>query len=163
MKIDKTRIVSRGDIAKFKIEITHADFDQQTDNFYVVLTWGMTNQSMTIPHEDIKHDEDGNFFMLVPTARLVGPLKAYCHYYVTDSDMGSGQREEIDIQMLAFVTDTPCVHLMCCGCDAREHRVEYKPVYGSDFSTAYLVLRTSEQEVLRDSEGNAFRIRKEQN
>lgn len=39
--IDKKRIVSRGDVVKFKIEITHADYDQQAGNFFVVLTWGM--------------------------------------------------------------------------------------------------------------------------
>lgn len=161
--MDKDRIIQQGDTAKFQVIIHDEDFDQQTDPFRVVVHGGIPDTPITIDRADMLHDEDGNFFMLVPTAGLVGPLKAYCHYYVPDSDMGRGQREEIDIQMLAFVTDTPCVHLMCCGCDAREHRVEYKPVYGSDYSTAYLVLRTSEQEVLRDSDGNAFRIRKEQN
>ena len=37
---DKTRIVTKGDIAKFWLNITHADFVQADDDYQVVLSWG---------------------------------------------------------------------------------------------------------------------------
>ena len=69
-KTDKNMIVSRGDIAKFKIEITHKDFDQQEDDFKVVLKWGMFKQSMTIEKADIIRDENGNFFVFFDTSDM---------------------------------------------------------------------------------------------
>ena len=156
--MDKDRIIQQGDTAKYQVIIQHEDFDQQTDPFHVAISWGIPEQVLTIDRADMLHDEDGNFFMIVPTAGLVGPLKAYCHYYVTDSDMGSGQREEIDIQMLAFVTDTPCPHIPGgCGCASNAH-VQYRRVYASDVNTAWLNLRTSEQQPIVDSEGRQLRV-----
>lgn len=157
--MDKDRIIQQGDTAKFQVIIRHEDFDQQTDPFCVVLRWGIPEQTMAIDRYDMVTDEDGSFFMKVPTAGLVGPLKAYCHYFVTDSDMGSGQREEIDIQMLAFVTDDPCPHIPCCGqCGEADAHVTYRRVYASDVNTAYLNLRDSNKENLLDSNGKQLRV-----
>lgn len=158
MKIDKTRIVSRGDIAKFKIEITHADFDQQTDNFYVVLTWGMTNQSMTIPYEDIKRDEDGNFFIVFDSTEMLGLVKAACTYRVADSDMEIGYREEINYQWLCFVTANPTAKFCCKFEPGGDGHVVYTRVYGGDIHTAYLNLRDSEKKNLLDSNGKQLRV-----
>lgn len=158
MKIDKTRIVSRGDIAKFKIEITHADFDQQTDDFKVVLSWGMTNQSMTIPQEDIKHDEDGNFFIVFDSSEMLGLVKAACTYRVADSDMEIGYREEINYQWLCFVTANPTAKFCCKFEPGGDGHVVYTRVYGGDIHTAYLNLRDSEKKNLLDSNGNQLRV-----
>ena len=160
MKIDKTRIVSRGDIAKFKIEITHADFDQQTDNFYVVLTWGMTNQSMTIPYDDIIHDEDGNFFIVFDSSYMLGLVKAKCIYRVTDSDLESGYREEVNYQWLCFVTADPTAKFCCKFEPGGDGHVVYTRVYASDTNTSYLNLRDSNKQNLRDSEGRQLRVHK---
>ena len=158
MKIDKTRIVSRGDIAKFKIEITHANFDQQTDDFKVVLSWGMTNQSMTIPHEDIKHDEDGKFFIVFDSSEMLGLVKAACTYRVADSDMEIGYREEINYQWLCFVTANPTAKFCCKFEPGGDGHVVYTRVYGGDIHTAYLNLRDSEKKNLLDSNGKQLRV-----
>lgn len=161
--MDKDRIIQQGDTAKFQVIIRHEDFDQQTDPFRVVVHGGIPDTPVTIDRADMLHDEDGNFFMLVPTAGLVGPLKAYCHYYVTDSDMGSGQREEIDIQMLAFVTDTPCPHIPCCGqCAEDDAHVTYKRVWRSDTRSLYLNVRTADKQPVVDADGKQIRVRKEE-
>jgi hypothetical protein len=161
--MDKDRIIQQGDTAKFQVIIKHEDFDQQTDSFCVEIHGGIPDTPVTIDREDMLHNEDGNFFMLVPTAGLVGPLKAYCHYYVTDSDMGSGQREEIDIQMLAFVTDEPCPHVPCCGqCAEDDAHVTYKRVWRNDAHTLYLNLRTADKQPVVDADGKRIRVRKEE-
>lgn len=160
--IDKTRIVSRGDVAKFKIEITHADYDQQRDNFSVLLAWGMFNQVMTIEHKDIKHDEDGNFFIVFDTHDVIGWVKAECIYDVTDSDMESGYRQEVNYQWLCFVTEEP--NPVLCGDfePGGDGHVVYTRVYAGDVNTAYLNLRDCNQNNLRDSEGRQLRVHKDE-
>ena len=159
MEADK--IIQQGDTAKFQVIIRHEDFDQQTDPFRVVVHGGIPDTPVTIDRADMLHDEDGNFFMLVPTAGLVGPLKAYCHYSVPDSDLGSGMREEIDIQWLAFVTDTPCPRLSCCqACDESDGHVTYKRVWRNDTRTLYLNLRTADKQPVVDADGRQIRVRK---
>lgn len=158
MKIDKTRIVSRGDIAKFKIEITHADFDQQTDDFKVVLSWGMVKQTMTIEHKDIIHDEDGKFFIVFDSSDMLGLVKAACHYDVADSDMQSGIREEVNYQWLCFVTADPTAKFCCKFEPGGDGHVVYTRVYGGDIHTAYLNLRDSEKKNLIDSNGKQLRV-----
>lgn len=161
--MDKDRIIQQGDTAKFQVIIRHEDFDQQTDPFRVVLRWGIPEQTMVIDRSDMVTDEDGSFFMLVPTVGLVGTLKAYCHYFVTDSDMGSGQREEIDIQMLAFVTDDPCPHIPCCGqCAEDDAHVTYKRVWRNDTRSLYLNVRTADKQPVVDADGKQIRVRKEE-
>ena len=161
--MDKDRIIPQGDTAKFQVIIRHDDFDQQTDPFRVVVHGGIPDTPVTIDRDDMLHDEDGNFFMIVPTAGLVGPLIAYCHYCVTDSDMGSGQREVINIQMLAFVTDDPCPNISCCGqCAEDDEHVTYKRVWRSDTRSLYLNVRTADQQPVVDADGKQIRVRKEE-
>lgn len=159
MKADK--IIQQGDTAKYQVTITHEDFDQQRDPFRVVIHAGIPDTPIIIEREDMMHDEDGNYFMLVPTAGLIGQLKAYCHYWVPDSDLGSGMREEIDIQWLAFVTDTPCPRLSCCqACDKSDGHVTYKRVWRSDTKSMYLNLKSREGEPIKTTDGQQIRVRK---
>lgn len=158
--MDKKWLVSQGDVAKYQIEITHADFDQQTDEFKVVLSWGMVRQSMTIEHKDIKHDEDGNFFMMFDSSEMLGLVKATCIYRVPDSDMEIGYREEINYQWLCFVTAEPTAKF-CCEFEAGgDGHVVYTRVYAGDVNTAYLNLRDSEKKNLLDINGNQLRVHK---
>ena len=161
MTMDKKWIVSRGDIAKFQIEITHADFDQQTDDFKVVLSWGMRKQTMTIGHGDIKHDEDGNFFIVYDSSKMVGLVKAACHYDVPDSDVEGGTREEINYQWLCFVTANPTAKF--CGDfePGGDGHVVYTRVYASDVNTAFLNLRDSNKQNILDSDGEQLRVHKD--
>lgn len=161
--MDRKWLVSKGDVAKFQIEITHADFDQQTDDFKVVLSWGMMRRSMTIEHKDIKHDEDGNFFIVFDSSEMLGLVKAACIYRVPDSDMEIGYREEINYQWLCFVTADPKAKF-CCEFDAGgDGHVVYTRIYASDVNTAYLNLRDSDKKNLMDNEGKQLRVHKMEN
>lgn len=160
-KTDKNMIVSRGDIAKFKIEITHKDFDQQEDDFKVVLKWGMFKQSMTIEKADIIRDEKGNFFVFFDTSEMLGMVKAVCCYYVPDSDMESGYREEVNYQWLCFVTANPTAKFCCDFEPGGDGHVVYTRVYASDVNTAFLNLRDSNKQNLLDSDGEQLRVHKD--
>ena len=157
---DKKILVSRGDIAKFQIVITHADFDQQRDDFKVVLKWGMFNQSMTIKKSDIIHDENGNFFVVFDTSEMIGKVKAVCYYYVPDSDMESGIREDVNYQWLCFVTAAPNVNFCCKFEPGGDGHVVYTRVYAADVNVAHLNLRDSDKKNLLDSDGKQLRVRK---
>lgn len=161
--MDKDRIIHQSDTAKFQVEINHPDYDQQTDPFYVVLSWGIPEQVLTIDRSDMVTDEEGHFFMSVSTAAMLGRIKAECHYTVPDSDYAEGTRDKVDIQFLAFVTDQPCPRIAgCCGCTAEEDaHVRYTRIWRNDANTLYLNLRDSEKRPLRDSDGNQLRVRKE--
>lgn len=158
--MDRKYLVSQGDVAKFQIEITHADFVQQTDDFKVVLSWGMVRQSMTIEHKDILHDEDGKFFIVFDSSEMLGLVKAECIYRVTDSDMEIGYREEFNYQWLCFVTADPTARFCCEFNPGGDGHVVYTRVYAGDVNTAYLNLRDSNKENLLDSEGNQLRVHK---
>ena len=157
-------IIQKGDTAKYEVAIRHTDFDQQADPFFVVLHTNIPEQTVAISRDEMLHDEDGHFFMLVPTAGMVGLVKAVCHYMVTDSDMQEGVREEIDIQYIGFVSDSPCVHLdkhIPFGAPEDNH-VLYTRIYRNDAHTLYLNLRTADKEPVLDADGKQIRVRKEQ-
>lgn len=162
--MDKDRIIQQGDTAKFQVEITHPDYNQQTGPFHVVLRWGIPEQTMTIDRADMVADEEGHFFMSVPSAAMLGRIKAECRYTVPDSDYAEGTREETDIQFLAFVTDQPCPRIAgCCGCTAEQDaHVRYTRIYRNDTRSLYLNVRTADKEPVLDADGQQIRVRKEE-
>ena len=158
------RVIQRGDVAKYQVTIDHEDFDQQADSFKVILRWGFLNQSEEILKSQMPHDEDGNWFMLFDTDDMNGKIMAECHYFVPDSDIEGGIREEVDRQWLAFVTAEPNPKFQrCCNNTGEpDGHVTYKRVWRGDVNTLYLNLRTSDKEPIKDSEGNQIRVRKEE-
>ena len=166
--MDAKRIVYKGDTAKWKITIHHADFDQARDEYRVELCYGMRGGKLVIRKKDMKVDEDGNVYMVFDSSEMVGRVKAYCYYDVPDTDMGSGIRTEVDIQWLCLVSETPDPKCACGGAwpepvhdDGKEH-VVYERVFRGDVNTLYLNLRTSNEEPILDSEGRQLRVRKEE-
>lgn len=163
--MDLDRIITQGDTAKYKVEIAHADFDQQTGPFHVIIHCGIPDVAMIIDRENMLHDEDGSFFMLVPTAGMMGKMKAECHYSVTDSDVESGARDEVDVQWLAFVTDEPCPRFAAkCDGNCREENphVTYTRIWRNDARSLYLNVRTFDKQPVVDADGKQIRVRKEE-
>jgi len=161
MEADK--IIYQGDIAKYKILITHEDFDMQEDDFFVILRAGIPAKELRVEKADMKHDEDGDFYMMVSSAGMVGRLEAECHYMVPDSDIESGIREEVDYQWLAFVTSTPCPRFACrhiCWGGGEDSHVRYERVWRGDTHTLYLNVRTADKQPVVDADGKQIRVRK---
>ena len=158
--MDIDRIVYKGETAKFKVTISHADFDQLRDNYIVELQWGMTPHSVKIPKSKMIVDEDNDAYMIFESTSMLGQVKAICRYDVPDTDMASGYRKEVDIQWLCFVSEAACPRFACdCKCGGDGH-VTYERVYRGDTNTLYLNLRTSEQEPILDSDGKQLRVHK---
>lgn len=161
--MDKDSIIQRGDIAKYQLTIKHTDFDQQRDDFFVVLHYGMACETTRICKRQMVHDEDGNWFMMFPTAKLpLGPVKAETHYMVPDTDVKGGVREEVEWDWLGFVTESPCPQFASrCHCQHPvEEHVKFKRAFRGDVNTVYMNLRTSDGEYLKDDEGNQLKVHK---
>ena len=154
---DKARIVTKGDVAKFWLNITHADFVQADDDYKVDLSWGFFGQHITIEKKDMVTDEEGHIYMLFDSSDMLGWVKATCNYDVNDSDVEGGIRREVNDQWLCFVTSNPTPHI-CDRPSGGDGHVEYTRVYGSDVHTAWLNLRDSNKQPLRDSDGQQLRV-----
>lgn len=159
--MDASKIIQRGDTVKYQTVITHADFNMEENDFFVIITSAPTCGSLTIEKSDFVTDEDGNYFLVFPSEGMSGIVKAECHYMVTDTDISTGYREEVEYHRLGFVTDNPCPKFACeCDCTETDNNVVFTRVYRSDVNTLYLNLRTSEGENILDSEGNQLRVHK---
>lgn len=157
--INKERIVTKGDIAKYWLNIKHADFLQAEDDYQVVLVWGLLGQRIVIEKKDMVTDEEGHIYLLFDSSDMIGWVKAMCIYEVNDSDVEGGIRKEVNDQWLCFVTANPTPNI----CDRKaggDGHVEYTRVYGSDIHTAWLNLRDSNKQPLLDSDGEQLRVRR---
>lgn len=161
--MDKDFLIAQGDTAKFKLTITHADFDQQTDDFKVVLSIGLMGEQVVVEKADMPHDEDGDFYVIFKTDGMVGFIKAETKYYVPDTDIEGGLREEVDYQYLGFATANPCPKFFRnCVCETlTDDHVKWERVWRSDVGTLYLNLRTKDKEPIVTSDGKQVRVRKE--
>lgn len=160
--MEADRIITQGNIAKFRIAITHDGFDQQVDAFRVCLRWGIPQRYLIIDREDMLHDEDGNFYLVFPSSGMQGQLLAECHYGVHDEDVEGDVRDDVDRQWLAFVTDSPCPHFAGrCDCfGSRDGHVEYERTDDSDVASIYMTLVTSDGQTVTDANGAILKVRR---
>ncbi len=154
---DKTRIVTKGDIAKFWLNITHADFVQADNDYKVDLSWGFFGQHITIEKNDMVKDEEGHIYLVFDSSDMAGWVKATCSYDVNDSDVEGGIRREVNDQWLCFVTSNP-TPAICDRPSGGDGHVTYTRVYGSDVHAAWLNLRDSNQQPICDSDGQQLRV-----
>lgn len=165
MKVDG--IIQKGDVAKYQIIIKHANFNMQRDDFFVIFHYGMTGETMRIDKEQMFHDEDGNWFLTLPSADLpLGQVKAETHYMVKDSDMSDHVREEAEWDWIGFVTESPCPqfaykckHNMYL-CENSNNHVKFVRVWRGDANSMYMTLRTSEGEPTKDSTELQLQVQK---
>lgn len=163
--MDKDKIIQKGDVAKYQIAITHEDFDQHRDDFYVVLHYGMTNKKLRIDKQDMVEDESNQFFLMFPSSDMTGMIKAETHYLVPDYDMDDMVRDEVEWSCLGFVTDSHCplfsCHCRCDCCDENDNNhVKFKRVWRSDVSSLFLYLRTRRGEPFMCSDEMMLRVPK---
>lgn len=106
-------IIQQGDQGKFQIVIDHDDFDQDTDNFFVTLKWGLMGESLTIQKADMLH-QDERWLILFDTSDIAGNVTAECHYFI-------GVTEVVDSQIICRVStseyDWLCSCLYSCNPD----------------------------------------------
>lgn len=153
--------IFKGELAKYQLTITREDFDVQTCDFSVRLSYGMFGQYVDIGKNDMFRDEEWHVFFMFDTTEMTGPIKATTTYYLPDTDTDGGVRECTDVQVIGFVTDSSCQQMQRCRMRCRRSEyVTFERIERSDASTIWLELRTKDGEVLRTSDGEILRVKK---
>lgn len=136
-------IIVAGTEAKYFVDIQQDGFDMQENDFQVELKYGMFGNSIVITKAEMTADTSGKYFFEFSTAGMVGKVTAICKYYVPDVDDPDGVREEVDEQVLAFITTTPCPKFVSCPKSCGTHKVTYERTDDSGIASKYQRLCTS--------------------
>lgn len=153
--------IFQGELAKYQITITREDFDVQTCDFSIRLSWGMFGQYIEIPKSEMFRDEEWNMFFVFDTSGMLGPIKATTTYYVADTDVEGGMRECVDMQVIGFVIETECA-LMQPRCKSSQilRFVSFERIARSDAQTLFLNLLTVDGRPLTSVDGKHFKVKK---
>lgn len=153
--------IFQGELAKYQITITREDFDVQTCDFSIRLSWGMFGQYIEIPKSEMFRDEEWNMFFVFDSSDMLGPIKATTIYYVADTDVEGGMRECVDMQVIGFVIETECA-LMQPRCKSNQilRFVSFDRIARSDAQTLFLNLLTVDGRPLTSVDGKHFKVKK---
>lgn len=153
--------IFQGELAKYQITITREDFDVQTCDFSIRLSWGMFGQYIEIQKSEMFRDEEWHMFFVFDTSDMLGPIKATTTYYVADTDVEGGMRECVDMQVIGFVIETECA-LMQPRCKSNQilRFVSFDRIARSDAQTLFLNLLTVDGRPLTSVDGKHFKVKK---
>ena len=139
-------IVQRGDKAKFIITSQNVNLNMETCDFYVELIYGMRADKIVIQKSEMLYGTDGEYVMIFSTEKMIGKITARFVWYCIDTDVDpDNRRQEVDEQIIGFVVDTPCPHLISCPkCSSIGHDVRYELTDEPDIAAKYLRLCVTE-------------------
>lgn len=132
--MDKTRIIQRGEVVKFQVQI--ADFNMEVSDFRVELIYGYRRTTVTIEKQQML-EIGGLYYIIFDTDDMIGRVTARCVWMVPDGDITVGVREKVDEQYLCFVVATPCPQFLTCPACITEHPVTYTRIEESNISQKY--------------------------
>lgn len=152
--MDEKNIIIQGERAKYIVTCTNPNFDMETGEFYIEILYGMMGKKITIQKQDMLYATGGEWVMSFDTIDMIGPVKARMVMILNDTDIEPGhERNEVDLQMIAFVVATPCPQFLYCPCvDSKDHYVHYERTLEPDIAPMYMRLVTTEPVVPEDGE-----------
>lgn len=136
--MDKTRILQRGEEAKFYIGIEGFDMDGR--DFRVELIYGYLRHVMTITKEQMAKSTRDRWYFVFSTEDMLGKVIARCVWSVYDEDFPEDSREEVDEQYLCFVASTPCPQMIPCPACTIDRTVTYERTTESTLAELYKYL-----------------------
>lgn len=136
--MDKSRILQRGEEAKFFVEIK--DFDMDDFEFKVELIFGYRQKVLTIEKSQMQKSTKDRWYFVFDTSEMVGKVVARCVWRVQDGDYPDNYREEVDEQVLCFVASTPYPKLALCPMASVDRQVVYDRTEKSSLADYYQVL-----------------------
>lgn len=142
--MDCKNIIMQGEEAKYAMRIDTQGFNIETDDFNVMLSWGMMGRSLVIEKSQMTFSIDGYCYFVFDTSEMTGRVVAKCTYGVPDIDCPDGIRTEVDEQLLCFVASTPLPRFACVPAPGCEHKVTYERSDQSDVASDYQYLSTVE-------------------
>ena len=142
--MDCKNIIMQGEEAKYAMRIDAQGFNMETDDFNVMLSWGLMGRSLVIEKSQMTFSIDGYYYFVFDTSEMTGRVVAKCTYGVPDIDCPDGIRTEVDEQLLCFVASTPLPRFACVPAPGCEHKVTYERSDQSDVASDYQYLSTTE-------------------
>lgn len=143
--MDCTNILMQGEEAKYAMRINQEGFNQETDDFQLELSYGMTGQSLIIKKSEMTFSIDGYYYFIFDTTPMVGRVTAKCTYYVPDIDCPDNLRTMTDEQLLCFVCTDPLPRFACVPAPSQcPHAVTYERSTQSDVASDYQYLSSVE-------------------
>ncbi len=133
--MDATRIIQKGEEAKFKIAI--ADYDMSEGDFKLELIYGYRRTVVEIDKSQMSADTDGNWYFVFDTDAMVGKVTARCTWDITDTDASGEIREKVNEQFLCFVVSNPCPKFFTCPDCAEDTQVVYTRTEESSIAELY--------------------------
>ncbi len=150
---DSISVIHQGEVVKYHIDIENVTgFTQASDNFRVIIRYGMEGKSKTIERANINTDTEGRFFFSIDTAEMVGKVYIECQMEIPDDDYTDGYRTEVDTQLLCFVAATTCPKLMTCSCSDENHNVTYTRTRDVSLQIEYFYLKDANGNNLTSTE-----------
>ena len=145
--MDTKNIIMKGERAKYFVRSDKWNFSFEENSYRLELLFGMMGEKIVIPKSEFQL-LNGRWVFSFPTDDIVGAVKARLVMEIFDPDCPDGLREEVDVQYIAFVVDTPCPQfLKCPKCDGK-HEIIYERTEESDIGNRYARLC--------DKDGNPF-------
>jgi len=159
--MDKTRILQRGEEAKFHIAIK--DYDMEANDFGVKLCYGYRRVTVEITKQQMAHGSDEKWYFTFDTDDMIGRVEVECYWQVPDTDYADGYRLETDRQYLCFVADSPCPKLICSPCVDTAGKVTYIRTEQSSIADEYEYLLTAEGDRLITRDNEYILVQKQNN
>ena len=144
--MDPKNIVQQGEMLKYIITSQNPNFNMEEDDFYVELIYGMMGKKLVIPKSDMIYGTDGEYIMSFSTDGMVGKVTARMVWQAHDTDIAPhNQRQEVDVQIIAFVVTTPNPQLLICPKVSSDgNDVRYELTDKPDIAAMYLRLVATE-------------------
>ncbi len=139
--MDSTMIIQQGELAKYKITFTRADFDPEQRDFYIELHYGMMGEMFKIEKSNFEKISDMLWLFSFDTSKMVGKVVARLVLSLNDGDVSDNSRQEVDEQVIAFVVTTPCPRFLTCPACTGTHDVTYERTEDSGILTNYNQLK----------------------
>lgn len=118
--MDSKNIIMQGERAQYLMESSLPNFSFESNDYILEIIYGMADEKIVIEKKDVT---DGVFSF--STSGIVGQLTARLVMIIIDPDCPDEIRQEVDKQIIGFVTTTPCTCLHECPACICEHGIKY--------------------------------------
>lgn len=156
--MDKISIIQQGEMAKYKIIVTDPEYDLDTSDFTIELSWGLFGKKILIRKSDCTRSEDGNWYFTFSTEEMIGKVTAKFVIEVIDLDIASGVRQMVNRQVICFVAVTGCPQYLNCHCCVGENFVKYEYITDTNVMQEYEMLVSSDNQYFETSDNQILYV-----
>ena len=83
-----------GTVLKLRVDITATGFDQDSDDYSILIVCG--SKSLHYTQDDVLEDAEEHKYIVIPTEELMpGTMNMVVAAYIPDSDISGGVRKEV--------------------------------------------------------------------